>query len=337
MPSSAPSPNCSAARSARIGCGTSSRNSTGWGSAPPRSTTRSRVSRKPLAYLAHPLLGPRLQQCAEAVLRIEGRSATAIFGSPDDWKLRSCATLFALVSPPGSVFDRLLDTYYRGERDAKTLQLLGVAERAGSGPAAGAIRSGGAGAAGSSSRHVSYGPLLPHILLNRGGYQQPIPPGARGPAALRGPVDRGGADPQAVGDGAGRIAADLQGEIGDAPRPPPCGYTRHTPERAPHGPPPRPRSAPGTRRGRRGGPGRTRRRTAREWWPCPARAGPPGQGGRCGRSRGTGPTRGDRGRPSPGAGSGGGSARVRGGTAPLPPRWTCSGSGRGAPPAYADG
>lgn len=79
------------------------------------------------AYLAHPILGPRLEQCAEAVLHIEGRSATAIFGSPDDWKLRSCATLFARVSPPGSAFHRLLDTYYRGEWDAKTLQLLGRA------------------------------------------------------------------------------------------------------------------------------------------------------------------------------------------------------------------
>jgi len=81
------------------------------------------------AYLAHPVLGPRLQQCAEAVLRIEGRSATAILGSPDDLKLRSCATLFAAVSPPGSVFERLLDMYYGGERDAKTLQLLGIAPR----------------------------------------------------------------------------------------------------------------------------------------------------------------------------------------------------------------
>jgi len=89
------------------------------------------------AYLAHPILGPRLQQCAEAVLRIEGRSATTIFGSPDDWKLRSCATLFALVSPPGSLFDRLLDTYYGGERDAKTLQLLGRAGAGGPRPGGG--------------------------------------------------------------------------------------------------------------------------------------------------------------------------------------------------------
>jgi uncharacterized protein (DUF1810 family) len=79
------------------------------------------------AYLSHPILGPRLIACAEAVLRVEGRSASAIFGSPDDLKLRSCSTLFATVLPAGSVFDRLLDKYYEGERDGKTLQLLGIA------------------------------------------------------------------------------------------------------------------------------------------------------------------------------------------------------------------
>ena len=78
------------------------------------------------AYLDHPILGPRLLECAEAVLRVEGRTATDIFGSPDDLKLRSCATLFACVSPPGSVFDRLLAKYYRGERDGQTLRLLGI-------------------------------------------------------------------------------------------------------------------------------------------------------------------------------------------------------------------
>jgi uncharacterized protein (DUF1810 family) len=70
------------------------------------------------AYLLHPVLGPRLIECAEAVVGVEGRSAAEIFGSPDDMKLRSCATLFACVSPPGSVFHRLLDKYFRGERDA---------------------------------------------------------------------------------------------------------------------------------------------------------------------------------------------------------------------------
>src|SRR5688572_10513048 len=56
------------------------------------------------AYLAHPVLGPRLVSCAEAALGVEGRSASQIFGSPDDMKLRSSATLFAAVSPAGSVF-----------------------------------------------------------------------------------------------------------------------------------------------------------------------------------------------------------------------------------------
>jgi uncharacterized protein (DUF1810 family) len=76
------------------------------------------------AYLDHPVLGPRLLGCAEAVVAIEGRSAIEIFGSPDDLKLKSCATLFAFVLPPGSVFDRLLAKYYAGARDEKTLHLL---------------------------------------------------------------------------------------------------------------------------------------------------------------------------------------------------------------------
>ena len=79
------------------------------------------------AYLAHPVLGPRLRECTEAVLGVEGRSAFEIFGSPDDVKLKSCATLFAFVSPEGSVFERLLGKYYRGERGGKTLRLLGIA------------------------------------------------------------------------------------------------------------------------------------------------------------------------------------------------------------------
>lgn len=79
------------------------------------------------AYLAHPVLGPRLLECAEAVVAVEGPSASEIFGSPDDLKLRSCATLFACVSPPGSVFERLLNKYHHAERDPKTLALLGLA------------------------------------------------------------------------------------------------------------------------------------------------------------------------------------------------------------------
>ena len=63
------------------------------------------------AFLAHPLLGPRVRECAEAAVRVDGRSASEIFGYPDDMKLRSCATLFAAVSPTGSVFHRLIDKY----------------------------------------------------------------------------------------------------------------------------------------------------------------------------------------------------------------------------------
>lgn len=89
------------------------------------------------AYLQHPVLGPRLTECAEAVLAVEGRSAHDIFGSPDDLKLRSCATLFAIVSPPGSVFHRLLDRYFRGEPDARTRQLLDLDGRRGHSPSTG--------------------------------------------------------------------------------------------------------------------------------------------------------------------------------------------------------
>ena len=71
-----------------------------------------------------------LVECIEAVIRVEGRSAFEIFGSPDDMKLRSCATLFACASPAGSVFDQLLNKYFQDGRDAKTLRLLGIAPEA---------------------------------------------------------------------------------------------------------------------------------------------------------------------------------------------------------------
>ena len=76
------------------------------------------------AYLRHPVLGPRLVACAEAALGVRGRSAHDIFGSPDDVKLRSSATLFAHVSPPGSAFHRLLEQYFAGAPDPATVRLL---------------------------------------------------------------------------------------------------------------------------------------------------------------------------------------------------------------------
>jgi uncharacterized protein (DUF1810 family) len=83
------------------------------------------------AYLDHPVLGPRLRECAAAAVGIEGRTAAEIFGSPDDLKLKSCATLFACVSPPDSVFHRVLARFYEGQRDEKTLQLLKGSSSAG--------------------------------------------------------------------------------------------------------------------------------------------------------------------------------------------------------------
>jgi len=76
------------------------------------------------AFLKHPILGERLRECANAVLEIEGRTVAEIFGSPDDLKLRSCATLFEAASESGSVFERILEKYYDGQCDAKTLELL---------------------------------------------------------------------------------------------------------------------------------------------------------------------------------------------------------------------
>ena len=75
------------------------------------------------AYLAHPLLGPRLRECCEAVLAVEGKSAHTIFGSPDDLKFRSSMTLFDLASP-NDIFRAALDKYFDGEADPLTLQTL---------------------------------------------------------------------------------------------------------------------------------------------------------------------------------------------------------------------
>jgi uncharacterized protein (DUF1810 family) len=75
-------------------------------------------------YLDHPVLGQRLLECFGALLDLDGRSANEIFGSPDDMKLRSSATLFAAVTPAGSVFDCVLEKYFGCERDRRTIELL---------------------------------------------------------------------------------------------------------------------------------------------------------------------------------------------------------------------
>jgi uncharacterized protein (DUF1810 family) len=76
------------------------------------------------AYLAHSILGPRLIACTEAALNVNDRSAHEIFGSPDDMKLRSSATLFALVSSDDSVFHRILNKYFNATGDETTLALV---------------------------------------------------------------------------------------------------------------------------------------------------------------------------------------------------------------------
>jgi uncharacterized protein (DUF1810 family) len=96
----------------------------GLGSSPTSLHYAIRSRQEAAAYLAHPVLGRRLIECAGAALQIEDRSALDIFGSPDDMKLRSSATLFAQVSPLGSVFHQLIDKYFLGQPDERTIRLM---------------------------------------------------------------------------------------------------------------------------------------------------------------------------------------------------------------------
>jgi uncharacterized protein (DUF1810 family) len=76
------------------------------------------------AYLAHPVLGQRLNECATLALGVEGRSAPDIFGPVDAMKFRSSMTLFAKAGPPGGVFERCLEKYFAGAPDPATLARL---------------------------------------------------------------------------------------------------------------------------------------------------------------------------------------------------------------------
>ena len=81
-----------------------------------------------IAYLNHSVLGARLKECAEAVLAVEGKTVSEILGYPDDLKLKSSMTLFSEVTTD-PIFNRVLDKYFQGERDDKTLQLLNKLEK----------------------------------------------------------------------------------------------------------------------------------------------------------------------------------------------------------------
>jgi uncharacterized protein (DUF1810 family) len=76
-------------------------------------------------YLDHPVLAPRLVECAQAVLSHPDRTAREIMGTPDDAKLRSSMTLFALAADSEPAFQQVLDTFFDGERDPRTLELVG--------------------------------------------------------------------------------------------------------------------------------------------------------------------------------------------------------------------
>lgn len=79
------------------------------------------------SYLQHEVLGARLCECAELLLVHPDKSAFEIFGKPDNVKLHSSLTLFALVSDEDSVFEQLLQQFFAGEQDEKTLHLLSIA------------------------------------------------------------------------------------------------------------------------------------------------------------------------------------------------------------------
>ena len=77
-------------------------------------------------YLEHLVLGERLIEISQALLEIEGKTANQIFGSPDDMKLRSSMTLFGALENTNPVFERVLDKFFDGAKDRRTLELIGV-------------------------------------------------------------------------------------------------------------------------------------------------------------------------------------------------------------------
>jgi uncharacterized protein (DUF1810 family) len=78
------------------------------------------------AYLAHPILGPRLRTCVAVVTAVEGRTAFQIFGRPDDRKFRSCLTLFAHATDDNADFMAATVKYFPGGFDSRTLRRLGL-------------------------------------------------------------------------------------------------------------------------------------------------------------------------------------------------------------------
>lgn len=76
------------------------------------------------AYLNHPILGQRLLDISTALLALQSNDAFEIFGAPDDRKLKSSMTLFAMVEHASPVFGQVLEKFYNGEQDQKTIEIL---------------------------------------------------------------------------------------------------------------------------------------------------------------------------------------------------------------------
>jgi uncharacterized protein (DUF1810 family) len=77
-----------------------------------------------VAYLEHPILGPRLLECTRLVTHVIGNNIHEILGSPDDMKFRSCMTLFERAASDKGPFAGALQKYFNGERDKLTLTLV---------------------------------------------------------------------------------------------------------------------------------------------------------------------------------------------------------------------
>lgn len=77
-------------------------------------------------YINHPILGKRLIEITKAILGIKGKTALEILGKPDERKLKSCMTLFSTLANPNPVFQKVLDKYFQGNTDQKTLEILNL-------------------------------------------------------------------------------------------------------------------------------------------------------------------------------------------------------------------
>ena len=77
-------------------------------------------------YLSHPVLGHDLREITEALLKLDESDPVKVMGDIDAMKLRSCMTLFAAVSQEGSVYHKVLDKFYGGIMDERTLSMLGL-------------------------------------------------------------------------------------------------------------------------------------------------------------------------------------------------------------------